>query len=152
MIAIEKRGPASDTGINILLVEDNPADVRMMVEALNVAEIPNRMFVVSDGEEALAFLRRENAFSGVPRPDVIVLDLKLPRKSGHEVLAAVKGDADLCTVPVVVLTSSRAEKDMIESYRLNADGFITKPVGLNALVTEVRVIQNLVKWQATWDN
>ncbi|MBI3936168.1 MAG: response regulator, partial [Betaproteobacteria bacterium] len=112
MIAIEKRGPASDTGINILLVEDNPADVRMMVEALNVAEIPNRMFVVSDGEEALAFLRRENAFSGVPRPDVIVLDLKLPRKSGHEVLAAVKGDADLCTVPVVVLTSSRAEKDM----------------------------------------
>lgn len=145
MIAIEKRGPASDAEINILLVEDNPADVRMMVEALNVAEIPNRMFVVSDGEEALAFLRRENAFSGAPRPDVIVLDLKLPRKSGHDVLAAVKGDADLCAIPIVVLTSSRAEKDMIESYRLNADGFVTKPVGLNALVTEVRVIQNLVK-------
>lgn len=145
MIAIEKRGPASDAEINILLVEDNPADVRMMVEALHVAEIPNRMFVVSDGEEALAFLRRENAFSGVPRPDVIVLDLKLPRKSGHDVLAAVKGDADLCAIPIVVLTSSRAEKDMIESYRLNADGFVTKPVGLNALVTEVRVIQNLVK-------
>ena len=102
--------------IDILLVEDNPGDVRLAQEALKESKIRNKLYVVDDGVEAMAFLRRQGKFSAAPRPDLILLDLNLPRKSGREVLAEVKTDGDLKRIPVVVLTVSRAEEDIIKCY------------------------------------
>lgn len=128
--------------IEVLLVEDNPGDVRLTREALKEGKVINHLSVARDGEEALAFLRREGAFADAPRPDVILLDLNLPRKDGREVLAAIKADASLRTIPVVILTSSEAERDIARAYELNANCYITKPVDLDQFITVVRSIED----------
>jgi CheY-like chemotaxis protein len=128
--------------IEILLVEDNPADVRLTQEALREGKVRNRLSVARDGAEALAFLRREGAFAAAPRPDLILLDLNLPRKDGREVLAEVKQDPVLRRIPVVVLTTSSAEVDILKSYELHANCYITKPVDLEQFVTVVRSIDD----------
>jgi chemotaxis family two-component system response regulator Rcp1 len=131
--------------VEILLVEDSPADVRMMREALQLAGIPHRLSTAADGDEALLFLRRQGRYADAPIPAVILLDLKLPRISGHAVLGALKLDPALSAIPVIVLTSSHAQRDLVKSYDLKADFFITKPVGLNLLAAEMKIIASLVK-------
>ena len=116
--------------IEILLAEDNPGDARLTIEAMREAKVSNRMHVVEDGVEAMEFLRREGGFGDAPRPDLILLDLNLPRKDGREVLAEVKADPDLKRIPVVVLTTSRAEEDVMRAYDLHANCYVTKPVDL----------------------
>ena len=116
--------------IEILLVEDNPGDARLTLEAMREAKLRNRMHVVEDGVEAMAFLRRQGRFGEAPRPDLILLDLNLPKKDGREVLAEVKSDPDLKRIPVVVLTTSRAEEDVLRAYDLHANCYVTKPVDL----------------------
>ena len=116
--------------IEILLVEDNPGDARLTIEAMREAKVRNRMHVVEDGVEAMEFLRRQGRFGDAPRPDLILLDLNLPRKDGREVLAEVKADSDLKRIPVVVLTTSRAEEDVLRAYDLHANCYVTKPVDL----------------------
>ncbi|MBC8171761.1 MAG: response regulator [Anaerolineae bacterium] len=128
--------------INILLVEDNPGDVRLTVEALKDTRLYNHLSVVNDGVEAMAFLRREAPFVDVPRPDLILLDLNLPRKDGREVLAEIKTDDDLKRIPVVVLTTSNDENDILGTYNLHANCYIAKPVDLNQFLTIVKSIQN----------
>jgi len=127
--------------IEILLVEDNPGDVELTMEALNGAKVRNRLHVVTDGVEAMAFLRREGKYADAPTPDLILLDLNLPRKDGREVLAEVKADPLLGRIPVVVLTTSEAERDILESYELRANCFITKPVDLHQFIEVVQSIQ-----------
>ncbi len=126
----------------ILLVEDNPADVELTREGLESAKISNNLHVVVDGVEALAFLRREGPYAAAPRPDLILLDLNLPRKDGREVLAEVKQDDGLCMIPVVVLTTSKAEEDILKSYKLNANAFVSKPVDFGGFVQIVRAVEN----------
>lgn len=113
--------------VEILLVEDNPADVRLMQEAFREGEVRNSMSVVADGVEAISFLRREGIYGDAPRPNLILLDLNLPRKNGHEVLAEIKLDADLRAIPVVVLTTSSASEDVLAAYNHHANCYITKP-------------------------
>jgi CheY-like chemotaxis protein len=127
--------------IEILLVEDNPGDIRLTIEALRDTKIHNRMSVARDGVEALAILRREGQFADAARPDVILLDLNLPKKNGHEVLAEIKADPDLKRIPVVVLTTSKSDEDVIESYNLNANCYINKPVNLEQFMTVVQSIE-----------
>ena len=128
--------------IEILLVEDNPADVRLTQEALREGKVKNSLNVARDGAEALAFLRREGPYSGAPRPDLILLDLNLPKKDGREVLAEIKADDELKMIPVVVLTTSSAELDILKSYSLHANCYITKPVDLEQFVTVVKAIDD----------
>ena len=128
--------------IEILLVEDNPGDVRLTQEALRDAKVHNTLHVVTDGVEALAFLRREGKYAGSRRPDVILLDLNLPRKDGREVLAEIKVDEELRSIPVVVLTTSTAEQDILKAYELHANCYITKPVDLEQFIEVVRSIQD----------
>ena len=128
--------------IEILLVEDNPGDVRLTREALKDGRVLNRLSVVTDGEQAMEFLRRTGRHAEAPRPDLILLDLNLPRKDGREVLAEVKADDDLRRIPVVILTTSRSEEDVLRSYDLHANCFITKPVGLDQFLTVVESIQD----------
>jgi CheY-like chemotaxis protein len=128
--------------IEILLVEDNPGDVRLTVEGLNEGKVHNNLHVAKDGVEALAFLRRERDYSDAVRPDLILLDLNLPRKDGREVLAEIKADPDLKTIPVVVLTTSRAEQDVLQSYQLQANCYITKPVDLEQFIHVVKSIED----------
>ena len=128
--------------IEILLVEDNAADVRLTQEALREGKVKNRLSVARDGVEALEFLRRQGAFADAPRPDLVLLDLNLPRKDGREVLAQVKADPDLCTIPIVVLTTSSAEVDILKSYSLHANCYITKPVDLEQFVSVVKSIDD----------
>jgi two-component system, chemotaxis family, response regulator Rcp1 len=128
--------------IEILLVEDNPGDVRLAVEALRDAKVRNQLHAVADGVEAIAFLRRQGRYAGVPRPDLILLDLNLPRKDGREVLAEIKQDADLKRIPVVILTSSAAEQDILQAYNLHANCYITKPVDLDQFLRVVRSIED----------
>jgi len=128
--------------VEILLVEDNPGDVRLTIEALRESKLQNQLNVARDGVEALAFLRREGAFSDAVRPDLIVLDLNLPKKDGREVLAEIKADPALRTIPVVILTTSRAERDVLQSYELQANCYITKPVDLEQFMTVVRSIED----------
>jgi len=125
----------------ILLVEDSPGDVRLMQEALREGKVANRVSVVRDGLEAMAFLRREGDYADVPRPDIILLDLNLPKKDGREVLAELKADPDLRRIPVVILTTSRAEEDILRAYDLHANCYMTKPVDLGqffALVKDIK--------------
>src|SRR5258708_7555792 len=124
--------------IEILLVEDNPGDVRLTIEALRDGKVHNNLSVARDGVEALAYLRRESPFAKAVRPDLILLDLNLPRKDGREVLAEIKADANLKTIPVVVLTTSRAELDVLRTYELQANCFVTKPVDLDQFITVVK--------------
>jgi CheY-like chemotaxis protein len=130
------------TPVEVLLVEDNPPDVRLTVEAMKEAKIRNNLSVVSDGVKAMAFLRREGVYARAPRPDLILLDLNLPRKDGREVLREIKGDESLRHIPVVVLTTSRAEPDVLRSYRLQANAYVTKPVDLDQFLTIVRSIEH----------
>jgi chemotaxis family two-component system response regulator Rcp1 len=134
--------PADSKLIEILLVEDNPGDVRLAVEALRDAKVANRLHVVEDGVEAMSFLRREARYADVPRPDLILLDLNLPRKDGREVLAEIKQDADLKRIPVVILTSSAAEQDVMQAYNLHANCYITKPVDLDQFLKVVKSIED----------
>ena len=128
--------------IDILLVEDNPADVRLTEEAMRDSKILNRMNVVHDGVEALAYLRREGKYSNATRPDLILLDLNLPKKDGRELLSDIKNDDGLKSIPVVVLTTSDAHTDIVKSYDLHANCYITKPVELEKFMQIVRVIEN----------
>ncbi len=132
---------AHDKPIEILLVEDNPGDVRIAIEALKDCRVNNNLSVVEDGVEALSFLRREDGYEGSPRPDLILLDLNLPRKDGHEVLAEIKADTQLRQIPVVVLTTSENERDVLKAYDLNANCYITKPGGLEQFVSVMKSIQ-----------
>ena len=128
--------------IEILLVEDNPGDVRLTREALRDAKVMNNMIVVSDGLEALTFLRREGEYAEARRPDLILLDLNLPRVNGFEVLDAIKEDADLKRIPVVILTTSYAEQDIIRGYDLRANAYVTKPVDLEQFVKVIKSIED----------
>jgi two-component system, chemotaxis family, response regulator Rcp1 len=128
--------------IEILMVEDNPGDVRLTVEALKEAKVRNNLHTVEDGVEALAFLRREGRYAEVPRPDLVLLDLNLPKMNGREVLAEIKEDLDLRRIPVVILTISQAEQDIVKSYNLHANCYITKPVDLDQFLEVVKSIEN----------
>jgi CheY-like chemotaxis protein len=128
--------------IEILLVEDNPGDVRLTVEALKQGKVHNNLTVAADGVEALTFLRRQRNHAHAPRPDLILLDLNLPKKDGREVLAEIKGDKNLRQIPVVVLTTSQAEEDIVKAYGLNANCYITKPVGLDQFISVVNSIED----------
>ena len=126
--------------IEVLLVEDDPGDVMLVREAFEDKKVGNRLSVVGDGVEAMAFLRREGRFADAPRPDIILLDLNLPRKNGREVLAEIKGDPDLSLIPVIVLTTSEAEEDIVRSYQLHANAYITKPVDFDQFAGVVHQI------------
>jgi two-component system, chemotaxis family, response regulator Rcp1 len=128
--------------IDILLVEDNPGDVRLTQEALKKSKMHAALHVVEDGVEALEYLRRQGSYADVPRPDLILLDLNLPRKNGIEVLKEVKEDKDLQMIPVVILTTSSAEEDIVKSYRLHANCFVTKPVELTQFMKVVLSIDD----------
>ncbi len=128
--------------IEILLVEDNPGDVRLTVEAFKEAKLRNHLHVAHDGQDALNFLRRRGKHADAPRPDLILLDLNLPRKDGREVLGEVKADPELKQIPVIVLTVSTAEEDILKSYNLNANCYVSKPLELERFLAVVRSIQN----------
>ena len=127
--------------IEILLVEDNPGDVRLTREAFADASVSNNLSVVGDGEQAMAFLRRQGNYADAPRPDLILLDLNLPRKSGREVLEDVKSDPDLLSIPIVVMTTSEAEGDILNSYYHHANAYVTKPVDLDRFIDVVSKIE-----------
>jgi CheY-like chemotaxis protein len=128
--------------IEILLVEDNPGDIRLTKEALKEAKVLNTLTVVQDGVEALACLRREGRYADAKRPDLILLDLNLPRKDGREVLAEIKKDGALKFIPVVILTTSQDEQDVLKSYGLHANCYITKPVELEQFISVVKAIED----------
>ncbi len=126
----------------ILLVEDSPADAAMTVHALREGPIANQVHVVRDGEAAMAFLHRRGTYAAAPRPDLILLDLNLPRKDGREVLAEVKADDDLAVIPVIILSTSSAETDVLRAYQLHANSFVCKPVGFDDFLRAIRGIEN----------
>ncbi|WP_217915051.1 response regulator [Miltoncostaea marina] len=126
--------------IEVLLVEDDPGDVMLIKEAFDDKKVGNRLSVVGDGVEAMAFLRREGGYADAARPDLILLDLNLPRKNGREVLAEIKSDPDLSLIPVIVLTTSEAEEDIVRSYQLHANAYITKPVDFDQFAGVVHQI------------
>jgi two-component system, chemotaxis family, response regulator Rcp1 len=128
--------------VEILLVEDNLGDARLTQEALKEGKIRNNLHHVKDGVEALAFLRREGGYAGVPTPDIVLLDLNLPKKDGRQVLAEMKASEALKTIPVVVLTTSEAEQDILRSYELHANCYVTKPVDLEKFISIVRAIED----------
>ncbi|WP_336208063.1 response regulator [Nonomuraea sp. LPB2021202275-12-8] len=128
--------------IEVLLVEDDQGDILLTREAFELNKVSNRLHVVNDGEQAMAFLRCEGEYSGAPRPDLIMLDLNLPRMSGLEVLSEVKADGELRTIPVVILTTSEAEEDILHSYRLHANAYVAKPVDFTQFIRVVRQIDN----------
>jgi CheY-like chemotaxis protein len=128
------------TPIEVLLVEDDPGDVLMTQEAFDDHKVRNNLTVVSDGAEALAYLRREGAYEKASRPDLILLDLNLPRRDGREVLEEIKKDDDLCRIPVVVLTTSAADEDILRSYQLHANAYVTKPVDFERFISVIRQI------------
>ena len=128
--------------VEILLVEDNPGDVDLTMEALENSKIRNTVSVAGDGEEAMAFLRRTGKHAGAPRPDLILLDLNLPKKDGREVLAEIKSDDELKRIPVVIITTSQAEEDILSSYNLHANCYITKPIDLHQFIHVVKAIED----------
>ena len=130
----------SATPINVLLVEDDPGDTLMIKEALEENKVRNELSCVADGVDALRFLRREDEFAGAPRPDLILLDLNLPRRDGREVLEEIKKDDELCRIPVVVLTTSSADEDILRSYQLHANAYVTKPVDFDRFVAVIQQI------------
>jgi CheY-like chemotaxis protein len=128
--------------VEILLVEDNPGDVRLTQEAFKEGKVRNNLHVAVDGVEAMAFLRREGKYADAVRPDIILLDLNLPKKDGREVLAEIKGDLELKRIPVVVLTTSEAEQDILRAYGLHANCYITKPVDLDQFMSVIQSIED----------
>ena len=127
--------------IDILLVEDNPGDVRLTKEALKDAKVLNEIYVARDGVEAMEFMRKEGSFAKAPVPDLVLLDLNLPRKDGREVLAEIKADPKFKHIPVIVLTTSKADEDIIKSYKLHANAYVTKPVDLNRFVEIIHALE-----------
>jgi chemotaxis family two-component system response regulator Rcp1 len=134
--------PKNVRPVQILLVEDNPGDVRLTIEALKEAKVLNQLTVVKDGIEALSLLRRQGQYARVARPDLILLDLNLPKKDGREVLSEIKADDNLKHIPVVILTTSQDEQDVLKSYNLYANCYITKPVDLDQFITVVKSIED----------
>lgn len=128
--------------IDILMVEDSPIDILMTREALEQAKMLNVLHVVEDGAEAMAFLRKQGSHARAPRPDLVLLDLNLPKMDGREVLAEIKGDGSLKSIPVVILTTSKADRDVMEAYGLHANCYITKPVDFTSFVDVVQRIEN----------
>jgi CheY-like chemotaxis protein len=128
--------------VELLLVEDNEADVRLTLEAFREAKVRNRLSVVEDGVEAMAFLRRQGQYADAPHPDLILLDLNLPRKDGRQVLEEIKNDGSLKRIPVVILTTSRAEEDVLRAYNLHANCYISKPVDFNRFMEVVKSIED----------
>ena len=128
--------------IDVLLVEDDPGDVLMTREAFDENKVANRLAVVSDGESAMTYLRKEGPYADAPTPDLVLLDLNLPRMDGREVLAAMKSDDALRSIPVVVLTTSEAEEDVLRSYALHANAYVTKPVDFQRFIDVVRQIDD----------
>ncbi|HEX6937144.1 MAG TPA: response regulator [Actinomycetes bacterium] len=128
--------------VEILLVEDDPGDVLMTREAFQDYKLRNQLHVVNDGAEAMAFLRQEGEYADKPRPDLVLLDLNLPRMDGRQVLEAIKSDAELASIPVVVLTTSEAEEDVVGSYSLHANAYVTKPVDFERFIEVVRHIDD----------
>ena len=128
------------TPTEVLLVEDDPGDVLMTQEAFEEHKVRNNLAVVNDGTDAIAYLRREGQYADAPRPDLVLLDLNLPRRDGREVLAEIKNDPNLCDIPVVVLTTSQADEDILRSYKLHANAYVTKPVDFERFIAVVRQI------------
>jgi chemotaxis family two-component system response regulator Rcp1 len=137
---VANRGDAAAPPVEILLVEDNPGDVRLTREALREGKVYNNLHWAKDGVEALEFLRQEGKHSAAPRPDIILLDLNLPKKDGREVLESIKNDDRFKQIPVVILTTSEAEEDVLRSYALHANCYITKPVDLDKFIVVVQSI------------
>jgi chemotaxis family two-component system response regulator Rcp1 len=131
----------SSNPINVLLVEDNPADIRLTREAFKDGKIQNSLSIVMDGEEALLFLRKKNKYASAPDIDIVLLDLNLPKKDGREVLAEIKQDAELKLIPVIILTTSSAEQDILNTYSNHANCYIMKPVDFNQFMNVVRTIE-----------
>ena len=127
--------------LEILLIEDNPGDARLTQEALNDGKVKNNLHIVCDGVEATDFLFKRNKYKDAPRPDLIILDLNLPKKNGHEVLAEIKVDETLKSIPVVILTTSKAEEDILKSYKLHANCFLTKPIDLIEFFEMIKSIE-----------
>lgn len=136
------RNPNSGRPIEILLVEDNSADVRLIVESLKEEKVWNILHVAKDGAEAISFLQKKGKYVDKPQPDFILLDLHLPKKTGHEVLAEIKGDEELKRIPVVVLSSSKADEDILKSYGLHANCYIIKPVDLDHSIRIIKSIED----------
>jgi two-component system, chemotaxis family, response regulator Rcp1 len=134
--------PQRNRPVEILLVEDSPSDTDLTIEALQAGGIPCNLSHVEDGVEAMEFLNRENSYAGAPRPDLILLDFNLPRKDGREVLAELKLDPDLRTIPVVVLTTSQDDRDIFQAYQLQANCYIAKPVDFEQFVSVLRAIEH----------
>jgi chemotaxis family two-component system response regulator Rcp1 len=128
--------------VDILLVEDNEGDARLALEAMRDSKIRNKMHHVTDGEEAMAFLRKEGKYANVPRPDLVLLDLNLPKKDGRQVLAEIKNDDELKRIPVVILTVSSAEEDILKTYNLHANCYITNPIDLSQFMKVVRSVED----------
>ncbi len=134
----EPRGSA----VEILLVEDNPGDVRLTQEALKESKVTNNLYIAGDGVEALAFLRKEGEYADMPHPDLILLDLNLPKKDGRELIEEIKSNEELKRIPVVVLTTSKAEEDIMQMYDRHANCYITKPIDFDQFIEVVRSIEN----------
>jgi len=132
--------PTTGEPIDILMVEDNLADVELTIEAFRDASVLNRIHVAEDGEQAMAFLRRQEPYQDAPRPDMILLDLNLPRKDGREVLVEIKNDPEFARIPVIILTTSSDERDILQAYDQHVNAYLTKPVGLDEFV---RIVQTL---------
>lgn len=132
---------SAETQAEILLVEDNPADVRLTQEIIRDADIPSRLHIARDGEQAMAMLRQQGDFADTPRPDLILLDLNLPRKDGREVLAEIKADESLRSIPVIILTTSKSESDIATAYGLHANSYIAKPVSLKEFTGLLKGLQ-----------
>jgi CheY-like chemotaxis protein len=128
--------------LDVLLVEDDPGDVLLAQEAFEQSAIPSQLHVVDDGEQAIGFLRRTGPYTSAPRPGLILLDLNLPRRGGLEVLAELKADEDLKSIPVVVLTTSAAQDDILRSYQLHANAYVTKPTGFDLFIDAIRKVDN----------
>ncbi|MGE5420373.1 MAG: response regulator [Chloroflexota bacterium] len=128
--------------IDILIVEDNPGDARLIKEVLNDSKVFNSMHLVNDGVEAMNFLRNEGKYAKMPKPDLIILDLNLPKKDGREVLAEIKADDELKHIPVVIMTISQAEEDILKSYKLHANCYITKSIDLNEFIKVIKSIED----------
>ena len=131
----------SGSSVQILLVEDSPGDVNLTREAMRSARVANELHVVEDGEAAMRFLRKEDPYADVPTPDLVLLDLNLPRKDGREVLDEVKADPQLRTIPIIVLTTSSDEVDILQSYRLHANAYVTKPVGFSDFLEALKHLE-----------
>ena len=128
--------------VEILLVEDNPGDVRLTKEALKISKVHNKLAVVTDGQMAIDYLRKKGEFADVRRPDLVFLDLNLPKKSGVEVLAEIKNDPELKLIPIIVLTTSKAEEDIFRTYDLGVNSYVIKPVTFPALVETIKILGN----------